>query len=144
MAEGLLGGILGDEAEAHEVEGAEELAGAVAFASAVVAKLAGNDPGVARKTEEFLTEQTELLKVQKKFLVDEHGMRLSHLRNQLNEENVRRFGLRLRVGFQLFLALAVTMPLHRVASSSTRSRSLRISPARLRAGESWPPACSTC
>jgi len=106
MAHGLLGGILGDEDEIHEVEAPEALASAEAFASAVAAKLAGNDPGVARKTEDFLIEQTELLKVQKKHLVEEHALRLSHLRNQLNEENVRRFGLRLRVGFQLFLAVA--------------------------------------
>jgi hypothetical protein len=42
MAEGLLGGILGDEEAKPEVEAPEALAGAEAFASAVAARLAGN------------------------------------------------------------------------------------------------------
>jgi tetratricopeptide (TPR) repeat protein len=105
MAEGMLGGILGGEEEKPEVEAPEALAGAEAFAAAVAAKLSGNDPGVARKTEEFLSEQTQLLKVQKEHLKDEHSLRVAHLRNQLREENVRRFGLRLRTGFQLFIVL---------------------------------------
>jgi tetratricopeptide (TPR) repeat protein len=108
VAESLLGGILAGEDEIHEVEAPEPLASAEAFASAVAARLAGNDPGVARRTEDFLIEQTELLKVQKKHILDEHALRISHLRNQLNEETVRRFGLRLRVGFQLFLTV-ITM-----------------------------------
>jgi len=51
MAEGLLGGILGEEEEKAGVEAPEALAGAAAFASAVATRLSGNDPGVARKTE---------------------------------------------------------------------------------------------
>jgi tetratricopeptide (TPR) repeat protein len=109
MAEGLLGGILGGEGEKPEVEDPEPLATAEAFACAVAAKLAGTDPGVARKTEEFLSDQSQLLKVQKRHLEDEHALRVAHLRNQLREEKVRRFGLRLRVGFQLFIALAATV-----------------------------------
>jgi tetratricopeptide (TPR) repeat protein len=89
MAEGMLGGILGGEEEKPEVESPEALASAEAFAAAVAAKLAGNDPGVARKTEEFLSEQTELLRAR--------------------EVDIRRFGLRLRVGFQLFLVLVATV-----------------------------------
>jgi len=109
MAEGLLGRVLGGEAEKPEVEVPEALASAEAFAAAVAAIASRQDPGVARKTEEFLAEQTQLLKVQKKHLEDEHELRLRHLRNQLGEETVRRFGLRLRVGFQLFLALIATI-----------------------------------
>src|SRR5450631_1429442 len=109
MSEGMLGGILGGEEEKPEVEAPEPLAGAEAFAAAVAAKLAGGDPEVARKTVDFLDEQTQLLKVQKEHLKDEHALRLAHLRNQLREEKVRRFGLRLRVGFQLFLVLAATV-----------------------------------
>jgi tetratricopeptide (TPR) repeat protein len=107
MAEGLLGGILGED-EKPEVEATETLASADAFAAAVAAKLAGNEPEVARRTADFLIDQSQLLKVQKKHLEDEHALRLAHLRNQLREERVRRFGLRLRVGFQLFIALAAT------------------------------------
>ena len=109
MAEGLLGGLLGGERERPEAEPAETLAGAEAFASAVAAKLAGNDPAVARKTEEFLSEQAQLLRVQKKYLEAEHELRLTHLRNQLREERIRRAGLRLRLAFQLFLALVATV-----------------------------------
>jgi tetratricopeptide (TPR) repeat protein len=108
MAEGLLGGMLSDD-EKPEVEAPEALAAAEAFAAAVAAKLAGNDPGVARKTEAFLSEQTELLKVQKEHLEDEHALRVAHLRSQLSEERVRGVGLRLRVGFQFFLVLVATV-----------------------------------
>jgi len=66
MAEGMLGGILGDEDEKGEVEAPDTLAGAEAFASAVAAKLAGNDPEVARKTVEFLGNQSQLLETQNK------------------------------------------------------------------------------
>jgi tetratricopeptide (TPR) repeat protein len=109
MAEGMLGGMLGGEEEKPEVEAAESLAGAEAFAAAVAAKLAGGDPGVARKTEEFLSEQTELLKVQKEHLKEEHAARLHYLRGQAREVDIRRFGLRLRIGFQLFVALVATV-----------------------------------
>jgi TPR repeat len=108
MAEGILGGILGEGEEKPEVESPEALASAEAFASAVAAKLAGNDPEVARRTADFLISQSQLLKVQKRHLEEEHGLRIAHLRNQLAEESVRRFGLRLRVGFQLFLVLVAT------------------------------------
>jgi len=108
MAEGILGGILGEEDEKPEVESPEAMAGAEAFAAAVAAKLSGNDPGVARKTEEFLSEQTELLRVQKEHLKAEHAARLHFLQGQAREVDIRRFGLRLRVGFQLFLVLIAT------------------------------------
>jgi tetratricopeptide (TPR) repeat protein len=109
MAEGLLGGILGNEDEKPEVEVPEALAGADAFAAAIAAIASRQDPGVARKTEEFLSDQSQLLKVQKQHLEDEHALRVAHLRNQLREEKVRRFGLRLRVGFQLFMALVASV-----------------------------------
>lgn len=109
MADSLLGGILGDQDQKPDVEAPDALAGAEAFASAVAAKLAGNDPEVARRTADFLIDQSQLLKVQKKHLEEEHALRLAHLRHQLHEENVRRFGMRLRVGFQLFIALVATV-----------------------------------
>ena len=109
MAEGLLGGVLGDEDEKPEVESPEALAGAEAFASAVAAKLAGNDPEVARDTSAFLKKHTQLLEIQAEHLKDEHALRVAHLRHQLSEENIRRFGLRLRVGFQLFIVLVATV-----------------------------------
>ena len=102
MPEGLLGGILGGEDGKPEDGAAEAPAGAAAFAAAVAARLSGNDPGVARKTEEFLQEQTALLKVQKEHLEGEHPLRLAQLRNQL-------FGARLRGAFQVFVALVATV-----------------------------------
>jgi tetratricopeptide (TPR) repeat protein len=109
MAEGLLGGVLGGEEAKPEVEAPEPLAAAEAFAAAVAAKLAGSDPQVARDTSAFLRSQAQLLETQNKYLEEEHALRIAHLRNQLREEKVRRFGLRLRVGFQLFLVLVATV-----------------------------------
>ena len=108
MAEGFLGGILGEEGDKPNVESSDALAGAEAFASAVAAKLAGNDPEVARKTVEFLSKQSQLLDTQNKHLQDEHAARLHFLQGQAREVDLRRFGLRLRVGFQLFLVLVAT------------------------------------
>src|SRR5580704_5024438 len=109
MAEGFLGGILGEEGDKPNVESSDALAGAEAFASAVAAKLAGNDPEVARKTVEFLSQQSQLLDTQNKHLQDEHEARLHFLQGQAREVDLRRLGLRLRVGFQLFLVLVSTV-----------------------------------
>jgi len=109
MAEGLVGGILGEEDEKPEVEAPEALAGAEAFAAAVAAIASRQDPQVARDTSTFLRDQSELLKLQKQHLEDEHALRLAHLRNQVREENIRRLGMRLRVGFQIFLVLVATV-----------------------------------
>jgi tetratricopeptide (TPR) repeat protein len=84
----------------------EAAVSADAFAAAVAARLSANDPEVARKTAEFLTDQSELLRVQKKHLMEEHELRLSHLRSQKREGRIRRFGMRIRVVFQLFFAVA--------------------------------------
>jgi tetratricopeptide (TPR) repeat protein len=106
MAEGLLGGILGEEDEKPEVEPTEALASADAFAAAIAAKLAGNDPGVARKTEIFLDKHAQLLELQAHNLRSEHHSRLHFLQGQAREVDLRLLGLRLRVGFQMILALA--------------------------------------
>jgi tetratricopeptide (TPR) repeat protein len=108
MAEGMLGGMLGGEEEKPEVEASEPLAGAEAFAAAVAAKLVGGDPGVARKTEIFLDKQAQILETQNQYLKEEHAARLHFLQGQAREVDLRRFGLRLRVGFQLFLVLIAT------------------------------------
>jgi len=109
MAEGILGGILGDENEKPEVEATETRASADAFAAAVAARLSAIDPEVARDTSAFLKEQTQLLRVQKEHLKDEHAARLHSLRGQAREVDIRRLGLHLRVGFQLFLAILATV-----------------------------------
>jgi hypothetical protein len=109
MPEGVIGGMLGDEDEAPESESSESLAGAEAFAAAVAAKLSGADPEVARRTSEFLSSQSRLLEIQAEHLVDEHALRLARLRAQLSDESVRGFGLRLRVGLQIFLILVFSV-----------------------------------
>lgn len=108
MAEGMIGGILGEDDEKPEIGATESLAAAEAFAAAVAAKLAGSDPEVARDTSALLKQQARLLKIQTEHLKDEHEARLRYLRGQAREVDIRRFGLRMRVGFQLFLVLAAT------------------------------------
>jgi hypothetical protein len=146
MAEGLLEGILGGDGEKPEIEAPEALAGAEAFATAVAAKLSGSDPEVARDTSAFLKEQTQLLRVQKEHLKDEHALRIAHLRNQLSDESLRAFGLRLRVGFQIFLLLVATvigvgaavMIRDAVASRSIVVDTFDVSPSLAAQTPEWP------
>jgi tetratricopeptide (TPR) repeat protein len=109
VAEGLLGGILGGEEEKPEVDPPAALASADAFAAAVAARLSASDPEVASKTAAFLNDQSHLVKIQAKHLEEEHAARLHYLRGQAREVDIRRFGLRLRVGFQLFIALVASV-----------------------------------
>jgi tetratricopeptide (TPR) repeat protein len=109
MAEGITGGILGDDDEKPDVEATETLASADAFAAAIAAIASRQDPQVAKDTSTFLRDQSELLRVQKKHLEDEHAARLHYLEGQAREVDLRRFGLRLRVGFQLFLVLVASV-----------------------------------
>jgi tetratricopeptide (TPR) repeat protein len=109
MAEGLLGGLIGEGDDKVEADTSEAQVGAEAFAAAVAAIASRQDPEVARETSAFLRDQSQLLQVQKKHLQEEHALRLAHLRNQLREEKIRRAGLRLRVAFQLFMALLATV-----------------------------------
>lgn len=99
MGEVLLGGILVEDEEKTELEPPETLARAEAFAVAVAARLSGNDPAVARKTEEFLDEQTQFLKVQKEHLRQEYPVRLATLKGQKREgdhprDSIRRLNFR--------------------------------------------------
>lgn len=105
MAEGLLGGILGEEGEKPDTETPESHARAEAFAAAVTAQLAAADhPDVARDTADFLREQAALLRVQKEHLEVEHPVRLATLRGLKHEGDLRRVGIRVRIAFQLFAA----------------------------------------
>jgi tetratricopeptide (TPR) repeat protein len=109
MADGVLSGIVGEEEEKADVEGSNALAGTEAFAAAVAARLSAGDPGVARDTSVFLRDQSHLLKIQARHLEEEHAARLHYLLGQAREVDIRRFGLRLRVGFQVFIALLATV-----------------------------------
>ena len=104
MAEGLLGGILEEESDKPEVEPSGAPAAADAFAAALAAIASHQDPGVARKTEEFLTDQSVLLKIQAQHLKEEHQLRLRYLSGQVGESAIRRFGARIRAAVQLAAA----------------------------------------
>lgn len=105
MVEGLLSGVVGAEDEKPEPVAAEPVAGAEAFAAAVAAIASRQDPAVARKTEEFLSAQSELLTVQKKHLEDEHPLRLDQLRHQSHLLRGQRVGQAIRIAFQVVTAL---------------------------------------
>jgi len=99
MAEGLLGGVLGGE---EEDKADSTKAGPEAFAAAVAARLSASDPEVAKDTSAFLKEQTELLKAQRKTVEAEHEY------FEL-EWGPRLLGIRLRIAFQVFIALVATI-----------------------------------
>jgi tetratricopeptide (TPR) repeat protein len=134
MAEGLLGGILGEEENKPDVEPPEPPIGADAFAAAVAARLAGTDPEVARETAAFLRDQSRLVNIQAAHLKDEHAARLQYLRGQAREVDIRRLGLRLRVGFQLFVALlatAIGIALLVMVRDAVTSRQVVVEPFRI-------------
>jgi hypothetical protein len=110
MPEGLLGGLFGDEEESPDVElTSDALIGAEAFASAVAADEAKREPTVARATVHFLREQAHILRLQSKFLADEHHLRLAYLKGQVREGQLRRAGQRMRVAISTFTAVVVTV-----------------------------------
>ncbi len=98
MAEGLLEGILGGEEEKIDrtVSGAEPLA------SAIATNLASQSPEVAAETVAFLRQQTSVLRLQEKNLEAEYEFFES-------EAGPRLLALRLRTGFQIFMALVATV-----------------------------------
>jgi tetratricopeptide (TPR) repeat protein len=131
MAESLLGGLLGEEDEKAEVEAPSALAGAEAFAAAVASRLSASDPEVARHTSAFLKKQAQILETQNEHLKEEHAARLHFLQGQAREVDIRRFGLRLRVGFQLFIALlatAIAVALIIMVHDAVTSRSVIVDP----------------
>ncbi len=107
MADDLLGGVLGGEDEQPETEAPQALAGAEAFAAAVAARLSGNDPGVARKTETFLDEQARLLETQRRHLEEEHASRLTQLRLTLSAARRKRYADHVRNCLYTAIALLV-------------------------------------
>jgi hypothetical protein len=109
MAEGLLGGILEEESDKPEVEPSVARAAANAIAAALAAIASHQDPGVARKTEEFLTDQSVLLKIQAQHLKEEHQLRLRYLSGQVGESAIRRFGSSIRAAIQLTAAALVIL-----------------------------------
>src|SRR5271167_3869125 len=101
---GLLDGIPEDQNQPPKNDARKAIVDAEAFAEAVAARLADN-PAVAHKIVEFLSEQTQLLKVQTAHLQNEHMLRLAILRSQERETKLRRTGIWIRIAVQLFLAV---------------------------------------
>jgi hypothetical protein len=99
MAEGLLNGILGGDAE--EKAAAKE-AGPEAFAAAVASSAAKETPEVAAKTVAFFDKHIEVLEIQRKTLEREHEFFEAEL-------GPRLLGVRLRAGFQVFALLVATV-----------------------------------
>jgi hypothetical protein len=136
MEIGMTAGLLEDEENKSDVDPPIALGSAEAFAAAIAAKLAGH-PEVALKTVDFLTEQTQLLKVQKEFLKEEDALRLAHLRNQVRAEDMRQFGPRIRTGFHILIALgaiAVGAGIAIMVHDAVKSRSVIIESFDVRAG----------
>ena len=98
MAEGFLRGVLRGE----EDEKAAPSAGTEAFAAAAATNIANHNSEVAAKTAAFFEEQTELVKAQRKSVEAEHEFFEA-------EWEPRLLGIRLRVGFQIFIVLVATL-----------------------------------
>jgi tetratricopeptide (TPR) repeat protein len=98
VADDLIKGLGGGEADDEAVESQVGEALAAAFA----VDQARHDPDVARAAIDFLKAQTLEIEEQRAF-------RLSRIQGQSREGKLRRFGLRLRNGMQIFLALAATV-----------------------------------
>jgi tetratricopeptide (TPR) repeat protein len=111
MAEGLLDGLLGGEPEdgTENAAGAESLAAADATAIAMAIEQARHDPKVAAASVVFLEKQARLLEVQTAQLDAERGIRLHHLHDQSREAALRRYGQKIRLGMQVFVALVATV-----------------------------------
>ncbi|MBV8684723.1 MAG: tetratricopeptide repeat protein [Caulobacteraceae bacterium] len=109
MADGLFGRLLGGDDEADEADASEGRVSAEAFAAALAEEHAKHDPEVARAAAIFLRDQSTLLKAQTAEIDEQRALKLRHLQNQSREGKLRRFGLRLRNGLQLFTAVVATV-----------------------------------
>jgi tetratricopeptide (TPR) repeat protein len=98
MAEGLFDGVVGGEEE----KASRTKSGAEPFAAAIAANLANQSPEVAIEAAAFLRKQTEVLEVQRKNLEVEYEFFEA-------EWGPRLLALRLRTGFQIFIALFATV-----------------------------------
>jgi tetratricopeptide (TPR) repeat protein len=95
MAKGMFGGMLGGE---DEEKAASTKAGPEAFVAAVAANTANQSPEVAAETVALFRKQAELLEAQRKSVEAEHEFFEV-------EWGPRLLGIRLRVGFQVFVAV---------------------------------------
>jgi tetratricopeptide (TPR) repeat protein len=96
---GILSGVFGGEAEEKTAPAQAETD---AFAAAVATNIANHSPEVATETAAFLRKQSELVEAQRKAVEAEHEFFEV-------EWGPRLLGIRLRVAFQVFVALAATV-----------------------------------
>jgi tetratricopeptide (TPR) repeat protein len=128
MPEGVIGGMLGDEDEQPELEEIESEACAEGFTAAVVHQASMEDPEVAREAAALLRGQLRYVELQ---IEEEHPLRLAHLKSQLHEERLRRFGMRLRISIQLIVvlfALGIFIGAALMVRDALNSRSVVIDP----------------
>jgi len=97
------------EAQRSAMESRKSLAEAEAFAEAIAARLAGQNPEVARKIVEYLNEQTRLLGMQQEHLLEEHSLKIAKLRDQLREGKLRRSGIWIRTAIRVLLAISLAI-----------------------------------
>jgi hypothetical protein len=109
VAEGIWDGVLGDDEAAEDELRFEAILGAESIALAHVLDEARTDPDIARQTSAFLAEQTRLVRLQAAHVVEEHGLRLAQLRNQLRDGKLRRTGQRIRIAMQVLIALVAAV-----------------------------------
>ncbi len=107
MADDLIDGVLGGEEEKSEAAVPPTAAGAEAFAAAIAAIASRQDPEVARRTAEFLSDQSRLLRTQAQHLEDEHSSRLIHLRLMVSAAKRKRYADFMRNGLYTCIALLV-------------------------------------
>ncbi len=107
MADDLFDGVLGSDDEKSDSVAPEALAGAEAFAAAIAAIASRQDPEVARRTAEFLSDQSRLLRTQAQHLDDEHASRLVHLRLMVSAAKRKRYADHVRNCLYTGIALLV-------------------------------------
>jgi tetratricopeptide (TPR) repeat protein len=106
MAKALLDGLTEGEDRGAQERPATAPARAEAFAAAIVADQAKQNPDIAQATAEFLHAQRALLNKQVQRLDDERPWHLRTLRNQSREGRMRRLGTRINLCLQVLSAIA--------------------------------------
>ena len=105
MTQDWLSGALEGEDDKPEKQSLAAVAGDDALAAAVAAIAAQQGPQGAADAATFLEKQSRLLDLQAKHLAGEHQLRRHDLQGRLSEARLRRAGLRIRIAFQLFVAV---------------------------------------
>lgn len=110
MAVAILSRILGseDESPGEAAASPEAPIGADPFAIAMAVDQARQDPSVAAAIRSVLQKQARLIDNQIDQLEQESALRLASLHSQYREGRIRRVGLHIRIGMQVFTALAAT------------------------------------